>query len=288
MTELYNKYYKLVANNTNTGKTLTIQDFQINFSGKIYGDSNLNEMDISIANLGNSDRAFFDEEKYKIDIELYAGYKSLNGLIFKGTQELSNVKKGDGIKGFDKYNSRSKQDHTNWVTTLTCKDGIKHTKGSAFSLSMKGKQKVSSVINEVAKKLGLPKGSINTKGFKKQEFNNGFSASGNAYAFVQNLCRKNGHVAVIEKGILNIRKIGEPLSNQIILLDKSSGLLGSPEKTEKGIKARSQLRPDFFTGGIVEIRSDYVKGQFIINNMYPVGDYRGNDWYIDLEVQRYG
>ncbi len=256
------------------------------FDIKQFGDSKLNELSLSVTNLDKPSRSFFEtNEKYSIFIELFAGYKEHSGLIFSGNTDLINIKKGTGVDGFHKTENR--QDETDWITTLTAKDGIKITKNQVFTIAKRGRVSVSSVIQSVVDSLGFPKGSIKTSGFKKEYWNNGISSSGPGWDFLVKLCKANGFTADIKSGVLNIRKISEPFGNEVIVLNSNSGLILSPEETEKGIKAKSLLRHDIVTGSLVKIESKYITGYYLITNVTHEGDSDGEKWFTNLEAQFY-
>lgn len=68
------------------------------------------------------------------------------------------------------------------------------------------------------------------------------------------------------------------------LLDKESGLIGSPEKTDTGYKAKSLLRSGINPNTYVEIKSRKINGFFIAKKVEYEGDTRGTNWYTNLEL----
>ena len=71
------------------------------------------------------------------------------------------------------------------------------------------------------------------------------------------------------------------------MLSPSSGLILSPEKTEKGIKAQCLLRHEIHTGSLIQIESENINGLFLITNVTHEGDSDGDKWYTNIEAQYY-
>jgi hypothetical protein len=282
---LKDRYVRVVATKGNEKKEYT-QALKIEFKVQDFGDAKLNELELSITNLNESSRKFFEESRYKIDIELYAGYQATNGLIFKGTTETANIndRKGEHITGFKKHDSTKNE--TDWITTVKAKDGIKQTKNNVFSMSIKDSTNLSSVINKLGDHIGLEKGTISTKGLNKQ-YLKGFSASGNAWNHINGFAGTHGYKVKSTKGVLHFWKIGTPVNDTVIVLDETSGLILSPEQTERGLKVKSLLRHEFNIGHIVKIDSLYKKGYYLIEKVTHKGDTWSNDWYSELELITY-
>lgn len=283
-TELFDRNYKLIATKGTEKREYT--GLKVEFKCEVFGDSKLNKTEISLTNCNQESRAFFEAEKYETDIELYAGYNTDIGLIFKGSVEYLNDRDGQHKTGFKGQRQQSHLNDGDWITTFTIKDGIKQTKNKIFTMSLKDNVSVSSIINTLSGKMGLDKGTINTKGLNKQ-YKKGYVASGNASQHFFKIANQYGYNAKIQKGSIYFWKIGTPFSDESILLDHSSGLIGSPEKTESGLKVRSLIRHEFDIGRLVEIKSLYNQGFYIINKVVHLGDNFGENWFSDLELIKY-
>lgn len=109
----------------------------------------------------------------------------------------------------------------------------------------------------------------------------------------------------IQNGEAQIIDLTGALPNTAVVLTSATGLIGRPEQTQDGIKARCLLNPEIKMGGRVQINNSSinlaslqtsVQGQ-VNNELLPriaddgfyrvivadhVGDTRGNDWYSDL------
>lgn len=109
----------------------------------------------------------------------------------------------------------------------------------------------------------------------------------------------------IQNGQAQIIPLTGALPNTAVVLNSSSGMIGRPEQTQDGIRARCLLNPEIRMGGRVQIDNASInpatfqtslQGQ-LNNELLPriaedgfyrvivadhVGDTRGNDWYSDL------
>ena len=81
-------------------------------------------------------------------------------------------------------------------------------------------------------------------------------------------------------------------TDEIVSLSPSGGLIGTPEQTEDGIKARCLLNPLLNLNKLVHIDNDNVQqvkdGSGLWTGVYKIiaikhtGDTRGQDWYTDF------
>ena len=279
---LYDREYKVIA--IKDGEKREYTGVRIEFKINIHGDTKLNEMDLSLTNLNEISRKFFEDSKYKCDIELQAGYKNFFGTIFKGTVEYLNDRKGDHITGFKKHHS--KHNDTAWITSIKSVDGIKAVRNNIFSISINEKTDPHKIINQLVDRMNIDKGAINTKSIKKH-YEKGYSSIGPTHSLLENITKSQGYNYKIQKNRIDIWKIGTPFSDETILLDIESGLIGSPERTEKGLKLKSLLRYDFEIGRLIELNSRYEKGLYIIKEIIHTGDSHGDNWESDIEVIKY-
>jgi hypothetical protein len=282
--ELYNRKWLLKA--TKGNQVREWDDIRIEFKVQLFGSAQLNELDLSITNLNRDSRSFFQAKQSEIEIELWAGYDANFGRIFKGHNDIVNNRRGDGVTGYQKY--FSSKDDTDWITTITAKDGIKQTKNKIFSVSFKGDTPSANVVKSITEKTGLPVGVIKTNKIKKKNHKNGLTLKGNTFNKLTKYLSKDEMFPDIQHNVIHVRHITEAINEEIILLDQESGLIGTPELTEKGIKAKSLIRHDMYTGRIVELKSENSKGLFLITNVIHEGDSDSENWYTNIEAQKYG
>jgi hypothetical protein len=76
--------------------------------------------------------------------------------------------------------------------------------------------------------------------------------------------------AYLDDQTLVVKDMDKPLSNEKIVLNKNSGLIGLPETTEKGVRAVFLLENKTKLGGVVEIQSEInpaINGDYVINKL---------------------
>jgi len=70
-----------------------------------------------------------------------------------------------------------------------------------------------------------------------------------------------------------------------VVLSPTSGMIGSPTKTNVGCKVKSLLRPDILPGVILDVRSDFAKGYFKTVSVKHEGDTHGREWFSTMEAK---
>lgn len=95
---------------------------------------------------------------------------------------------------------------------------------------------------------------------------------------------------VERNGLIEFSLIGEPISNDVIVLSKDSGMIASPEVTEQGINVKSMANPKLIPGVLVQVISavlpdgasgtDQKAGDAEAVGTYKIVDsrHRGDNW----------
>jgi hypothetical protein len=110
----------------------------------------------------------------------------------------------------------------------------------------------------------------------------------------------------IQNGVLTLIPNTGYLPGQAVQINSATGMIGTPESTEDGIKIRCYLNPLIRIGGLVQINQGDINRNTLNKQMFPgyvsqfypattthdgfyrvlvaehVGDTRGNDWYTEL------
>jgi hypothetical protein len=112
-------------------------------------------------------------------------------------------------------------------------------------------------------------------------------ANGNVMDTLQKLLKKHNLGVSVQNNTVEIVDIGETTGETIALISPETGLIGSPKEVGKGvIKLRSLLSSTkFIPGRWIEVKSEYIEGQFQIEKSVLIGDSRGNKFFADLEVK---
>lgn len=109
---------------------------------------------------------------------------------------------------------------------------------------------LSQIAGDIAKRLGL-----NLK-FEASERNiSNYAYTGSATGQINRLQQLGAIDAYVDDGMLICKDKGKSLANSTHVLSLNSGLIGTPEPTEYGIRTRSMLSPGVTLGGILTLDS---------------------------------
>ena len=70
----------------------------------------------------------------------------------------------------------------------------------------------------------------------------------------------------------------------IFTLNQRSGLIGSPARTEDGMKAKMVLNADIELGGNIVLQSTLLTGVYKVKTMLHQGDTWGGEWATGIEA----
>jgi hypothetical protein len=239
-----------------------------------------NTCELKIHNLSSATRAKL--QGVGVPVTISAGYESNASIVFQGdSRTIDHVREG-----------------TDWVTRIRCGDGERAYQWSRISESFGPGASIADVIKSVAGSLGLNLGNLPAElakgGFRGSltQFAHGFTAHGKTVRELDRLLRTVGLSWSIQDGALQVLRGAEPAPGTAVLLTPETGLIGSPEhnapdqkKHPPLLKFRSLLQPQIRCGGVVDIRSASVNGQFRVEALDTVGDTASTDWYSNGEAQ---
>lgn len=123
---------------------------------------------------------------------------------------------------------------------------------------------------------------------------------GMAKDYLQQIAKTSNATLYMNNGQVNILKASDPPDDRIFKLTPQSGLIGTPQQTELGIKAKALLIPQIRVNRSVQVESHYIQerqlamgtlqtlldeqGIYRIAKTTYLGDNRGNDWYVEFEA----
>lgn len=239
-------------------------DLDIEFKVEKSGSSTPNKIGITIYNLSADSRGWCEKKGNGVILE--AGYVD-SGVKLLASAEIQTV--------------THDKDGPDWVTKICAADGQKAHK-TIMHESFGPKTKESAVIKAIAKKMGVKLG--NLKGLSDEEFAQGRQLSGAARFELDALCSSRGLRWSIQDGAIQILPIGSPTDADVILLSPASGLIGSPEKTEKGVKITSLLRGNLNPAQLVKLESRSLTGFYVAEKVTHEGDSSGGNWYTQIDA----
>lgn len=250
--------------------TKKISGLKISFSVSKNNEATPNDAEIKIYNLSDETRKSLDGEN--ISIELKAGYEGLNGdggnieTIFIG-----NVKK-----------VTQEIQKPDIITSITAGDGEKKYRNKRHTKGYPEGTKLKTVVQDITKSLDLGKGSLDA--IPDITYNSGVTLQGLCRDHLDNIARSNDLEWSIQDEKLQIIKRDGFTKDSVLVISPTSGLIGSPNKTKKGVEFTSLLQPQLKIGRKVEIKSRFISGKFKIRKVTHEGDSREGDFVSKCEA----
>jgi len=226
------------------GKSYTIRDLHMTFDIIANRRSKPNQAKIGIYNLSETSRNLL-EEKHQ-GIEFKAGYQKEPVLIFRGT--TNNI-----------VNRRAAPD---WYTEIYAGDGQKEFNSAHFNKAYAAGTPVKQILRDLTNALGLPSEiDDQTVG---DVLAAGLALSGRVKDCLDQVTADYGLAWSIQHGTVEIVVEGEPpvKDSSAVVLRADTGLIGSPELTEDGVKVRSLLNPAIRPSRLIKIESQDANPSF--------------------------
>lgn len=187
-------------------------------------------------------------------------------------------------------------DGTERLTTLEMADGQVPVRDSRVSLSYADSVSRKKVVDDIAKDMGLQVRYADDCEFTT--FANGFSFIGAGRVCLDKVCAGTNLRWSIQNNAIQIIKSGGTTKIEAVKLDYKSGLIGFVERIVKGAtkadkksngkkagwKLKCLLQPTVSPGDLICIDSKAVKGWYKVESLNHKGQYRGKDWYTEMEV----
>lgn len=270
--------------NTTAANQLQTDALRVKFRVVKTTEKEPNTMNLEIFNLSDASRSKMKAKGMTCVLE--AGYlnTALNtntrAVIFSGQSRLC--------------------DHTHdtatWESRIQCGDGEQLYTTDRIMKSYSAGTPFQSVIDDVAGLLKINQGNLDATltsgGLPFQTFQYGHVVSGTVVAVFNDLMKTAGYTWSVQQGALQVVKAGQAVVQEVVVLNKDTGLIGSPEhtpqhKTKKPsfLTAKSLLNPKIIPGHIVRMDSLNVKGDFVVQKVTHSGDSHSmNDWTSHFEA----
>lgn len=275
MTEFFGRQIRIEVGN------LSITDLRVKFSVEksLVGYPNL--ANIQIYNLKEASRNQIEEEG--LEISLYAGYNKIV-LLFKG-----NI-----------INVIHKKEKTEWISTIYAGDAFTDLNTATVNKTLSAGSTPTQIFNELVNSIpGVTKGI--TEGLQncltgKQSLLRALQLTGNVKDWLQKIADDWGFDYSINEGVIETTIKNKPLSDTpTFIINQSSGMIGSPERTDVGVTVKNLLLPELKLGRRIQIKS--ISEQLNVGNLFfrkvpPIknegiyridklihkGDTHGNEW----------
>lgn len=247
-----------------------------------------NTAEIRVYNLSENTAKQIQKEFTKVTLQ--AGYESNYGVIFAGNIKQVRMGRENGVETYIDIAAGDGDDAYNYaVVNTTLAAGAKQSDQiNAAAGAMSGKGVGKGYIGDTGGK-ALPRGKV---------------MYGMARDYLRQSAESTDTTWSVQDGKLQVVSRTAVLPNQAVLLTSKTGLVGTPEQTNDGIKARCLLNPLLKIGVRVKINEEDVAmaklpdttkdntankpaaissdGIYRLLTVEHSGDSRGNDWYSDL------
>lgn len=110
-----------------------------------------------------------------------------------------------------------------------------------------------------------------------------FSVSGNAAEVMDKLARMWRFDWSVQDGVFQLASFGRTIVGESVKLTPKTGLIGSPLKTDYGVKFVALLIPQVRPGVLVRLESSTVTGSFRCETAHYLGDTSGENWVVEGE-----
>jgi len=235
-------------------------------------DRTPNSASIEIYNLSKQKRKAIQVKGLPVSID--AGYLNRKDRLFFGSLEWAD----------------SRREGADWVTVFEARDGQFEFGSRRMSLAFGPGTTLFSLLQACAARLGLGLGNSAVKFAAPRRgltaFKTGVVVNGRIADILDKYVTAAGYTWSIQDGQLQVLAPDETTVEELVTLNEFTGLIGAPEKGEKGsITARSLLQGAIRPGRRVWIVSQQAdkSGTFKVGRTQYVGDTWGTDWYTEFE-----
>lgn len=271
-----------------------VSALRIDFTIKKTSVQTPNEAEIKVYNLSSETAAQIQREFSRVILQ--AGYQDNFAVIFDGTTKQVKTGRDNG---------------TDTYLHIFASDGDTSYNFAVVNTTLAAGSTPTDHINAAAAPMaehGTTVGHIGEVG--GQKLARGKVMYGNSKDYLRQSAQSSDADWSIQDGKLQVIPIQGLLPTQAVLLNSKSGLIGTPEQTNDGIKIRSLLNPMLKIGGRIIVNNKDVQAATISENKstksggkkqpadkpatiaddgaYKIiqieynGDTRGNDWYCDI------
>jgi hypothetical protein len=269
------------------GNGLDLSNLRIKFSVKKTDAQTPNAAEIQVWNLADDTANRIKKEFTQVTLE--AGYEENIALIFKGNVKRISKGKENGVDSFIMIYAGDGDKAYNYSITNT-----------TLAAGSTQNDQVNAAINNM-KNNGISTGNIPSLGTEKLA--RGKVMYGMSRDYLRQSAKTTGTTWSIQDGKVQFVSLTEVLPNQAVVLNSSSGLIGSAEQTTEGIKAKCLLNPMLKIASKVKINEEDVTEQkqtdegdgkkknltataadgfYRLLAVEHVGDTHANEWYSNI------
>lgn len=277
-----------------SSNAVDVSNLRITFTVKKTSAQTPNEAEIKVYNLSSETAAQIQREFTRVILQ--AGYQDNFAVIFDGTAKQIKTGRDNG---------------TDTYLHIFASDGDASYNFAVVNTTLAAGSSPTDHINAAASpmaKHGTTVGHVGDVG--GQKLARGKVMYGNSRDYLRQSAQSSDADWSIQDGKLQVIPVRGLLPTQAVVLNSKSGLIGTPEQTNDGIKIRALLNPMLKIGGKIIVNNKDIQAATISENKttqggqkskpadkpatiaddgaYKVikveynGDTRGNDWYCDM------
>jgi hypothetical protein len=245
-----------------------------------------NTAEVTLTNLSHQSRKQMQASGRKLTIE--AGYRPPSSMNSQSTVRqlfFGNIRSPGGIT------HRKSENGVDWLTKIQSGDGELAFKTARINQSFGKGARKTDVLRALLKTFTVDAkdaiAKVGSQGFSavNEQFARGLVASGAAQKLLSEVLDSSGHGWSIQDGVMQILASKETSPDPAVVLNASTGLVGSPELGEDGfLKLKSVLQPELAPGRAVILSSAAFQGSFRVERVVHTGDTWGGPWFSECEV----
>lgn len=228
------------------------------------GGSTPDKSKISLYNLNDTSRSWLEQSG--LVAEVLAG-EGTPGQLFLGDVARNGV-----------CTKRSGRD---WVTELAAATGRRIYRDATFSKAYPPYMTRAQILPDIIAAMAVPTGYISPK-LAPFVFVSGWAHCGMARAALTRQLEVDGATWSLPGGRLQILAAGETAPAKGVVISPETGMRGSPEKTDKGMKVTFRLAPEIWPGNPVWVQSSELMGYYKVTKITDKADSRAQQWDSDI------
>lgn len=278
---LYGRRYRILISNS-LGVAMDVSQLRCVFSVNKTVLQQPNFSSVAIHNLSPTTESTLITEGNRFIIE--AGYEGEQyGVIFDG-QLIQPI--------------RDKEDGVTYRLTLYGLDGDQYLNRNLVNFTVTRGQTSRNIADKLLSQATVPAqlGSI-SDGLDQVQLSRGKVFFGNAKDYFRQLAHTHNAAFYIEDGKVNLIKMSDYPTGEILDLSPTTGLIGTPAQNENGVTIKILLNPHIRPGSLVHIDNSLIQAQRISLNQFQrtldndgiyriisvthMGDTRGENWYTE-------
>lgn len=269
-TRQFGRALRLEVGNDSEG--ILIENLRVTFDIQKGNAKHPNKATITIFNLKESNRYKLATKVWTY-ARLHVGY-GLNNITYRLIFEGNITRVNDQRNGMDIQ------------TVLECGDGRTAYTDSFISSTFAKGATYDDVIDECLGQMdGVEEGYICVD--KQTAFTRARTMYGQVTTVLDGVAKANNAVWSIQDGKLTIIPNDAVNDNDAVILSASSGMVGAPKGTDKGLEVSANLNPALAIGGLIQIDSMFTQynGQYKIDTLRFRGDnHPKGPWLADLTL----